>query len=220
MHGKPAVASLGAAAALAAITSRRPDGDYVNPGTLHVSRRDPRQMANFEQAMKKVGVDLTVAGPKAGSSRTSVTPAAPCPPTSGACCRRCSTTCTAMFIGAVAAGRKLNRDDVVRFADGRVFSGMQAKDLKMVDALGGFDEPRRAGAGKLAGLPSPPAVIQPNRRVLHHGPAAQSVRRQRRRGAASALAARVQDPPLFDGLRGPRGPGQPVRPAGQPLSRR
>ena len=61
------------------------------------------------------------------------------------------------FIGAVANGRKLDREDVVRFADGRVFSGQQAKDLKMVDALGGLEDAVPA-AGKLAGIASAPAA--------------------------------------------------------------
>ena len=68
----------------------------------------------------------------------------------------------AQFIGAVAAGRKLDRNDVARFADGRVFSGVQARDLKMVDALGGLEDAVLAAA-KLAGIPSPPSVIQPKR---------------------------------------------------------
>jgi len=52
---------------------------------------------------------------------------------------------------------------VVAFADGRVFSGAQAKALGMVDELGGLEEALN-GAAKLAGLPSPPRVIQPRRR--------------------------------------------------------
>ena len=67
------------------------------------------------------------------------------------------------FIDAVAAGRKLERARVVAFADGRVFSGAQAKALGMVDELGGLEE-ALDGAAKLAGLPSPPRVIQPRRR--------------------------------------------------------
>jgi protease-4 len=69
----------------------------------------------------------------------------------------------AQFIGAVAAGRKLPREDVVRFADGRVFSGTQAKDLHMVDVLGGLEDAVTAAA-KLAGLPTPPSVLQPRRK--------------------------------------------------------
>jgi protease-4 len=67
------------------------------------------------------------------------------------------------FIGAVATGRKLPREEVVRFADGRVFSGTQAKELHMVDALGGLEDAVLAAA-KLGGVPAPPAVLQPKRR--------------------------------------------------------
>jgi ClpP class serine protease len=114
------------------------------------------------------------------------------------------------FIGAVASGRKLEREEVVRFADGPVFSGTQAKDLKMVDALGCLEDAVLA-AGKLAGLPSPPAVIQPKRKFSFMDSAAQPVRRGAGRRAAPTLASRVQDPPLFDGLRGPDAPAPPLR---------
>ncbi|HEY7575073.1 MAG TPA: S49 family peptidase, partial [Thermoanaerobaculia bacterium] len=64
---------------------------------------------------------------------------------------------------AVAEGRKLDRAEVLKFADGRVFSGVQAKDLKMVDTLGSLEDAVNEAA-KLAGLPVPPAVIRPSRR--------------------------------------------------------
>jgi protease-4 len=69
----------------------------------------------------------------------------------------------AQFIDAVAQGRKLDRAEVVKFADGRVFSGVQARDLKMVDVLGSLEDAVNEAA-KLAGLPVPPAVIRPTRR--------------------------------------------------------
>ena len=68
------------------------------------------------------------------------------------------------FIAAVAEGRKLPRDEVVRFADGRVFSGQQAKALKMIDALGGLEDAINAAA-TLAGLPRPPRTLLPKRRL-------------------------------------------------------
>src|SRR5260370_5411503 len=67
------------------------------------------------------------------------------------------------FIAAVVAGRKLERADVLRFADGRIVSGSQAKDLRMVDALGGLEEAIE-GAATLAGLPKPPRVVGPRRK--------------------------------------------------------
>jgi len=68
------------------------------------------------------------------------------------------------FIGAVAQGRKLDRVRVTQFADGRIFSGSQAKSLGMVDALGGLED-AVAAAGKLAGLPGTPVVLPPRRKL-------------------------------------------------------
>ena len=67
------------------------------------------------------------------------------------------------FVDAVAEGRKLERDAVLRFADGRIYSGQQAQALKMVDELGGFEDAIDAAA-KLGGLPERPKVVLPRRR--------------------------------------------------------
>ena len=55
------------------------------------------------------------------------------------------------FVQAVAEGRRLEPDVVRQFADGRVFSGAQAKELGLVDALGDEESARRKAA-ELAGL--------------------------------------------------------------------
>jgi len=52
---------------------------------------------------------------------------------------------------------------VLGFADGRIYSGQQARALKMVDELGGLDD-AIAAAGKLAGISGKPRVIYPRRR--------------------------------------------------------
>jgi protease-4 len=43
------------------------------------------------------------------------------------------------FTGKVADGRKLPKETVLKIAKGRIWSGQDAKDLGLVDALGGFD---------------------------------------------------------------------------------
>jgi protease-4 len=43
------------------------------------------------------------------------------------------------FVAGVSRGRGLSRDEVLRVAEGRVWTGQQAKDLGLVDELGGFD---------------------------------------------------------------------------------
>jgi len=55
------------------------------------------------------------------------------------------------FVDVIVAGRKLERADVERIADGRVYTGQQALELKLIDALGDR-EAAIAAAQELAGL--------------------------------------------------------------------
>jgi len=81
----------------------------------------------------------------------------------------------AQFISAVAVGRKLDQAQVVRFADGRIVSGAQAKDLKMIDALGGLEgrsERRRRPRRGFHGLPGSSGRAQ----AIDHGSSPQPAR--------------------------------------------
>jgi protease-4 len=64
------------------------------------------------------------------------------------------------FIRAVAEGRKLPVAEVTRIADGRIYSGEQALQLKLVDNLGdlqdAIDEACRRG-----GIKGKPNVVYP-----------------------------------------------------------
>jgi len=66
------------------------------------------------------------------------------------------------FIGAVSEARKLPEEEVRKVADGRVFTGRKAKDLKMVDELGGLQDAVRE-AGKLAGIRGEPRMEFPTK---------------------------------------------------------
>jgi protease-4 len=133
--GKPVVASLGSVAASGGYyTAVAADRIFANPGTLTGSIGVIMQMANVESLFKKVGVNYIVV--KAGRYKDLGNFSRPMTPEERQVLQTLLDDVHAQFIDAVAAGRKLDRADVVKFADGRVFSGMQAKDLKMVDALG------------------------------------------------------------------------------------
>jgi protease-4 len=160
--GKPVVASLGAVAASGGYyVAVACDQIYANPGTLTGSIGVIMQLANLEQLMKKVGVDYVVV--KAGQFKDIGNLARPMTADERRVMQALLDDVHGQFIGAVVTGRKLPKEEVSRFADGRVFSGLQAKEMRMVDALGGLEEAVLA-AGKLAGLPAPPNVIQPRRR--------------------------------------------------------
>lgn len=66
------------------------------------------------------------------------------------------------FKDAVMSGRKLSAEEVTKIADGRIFSGTQAKALRMVDELGGIDE-AVAAVAKQAGIKDKPHVVYPDK---------------------------------------------------------
>jgi protease-4 len=160
--GKPVVASLGSVAASGGYyVAVAADTIYANPGTLTGSIGVIMQMANLENLMKKVGVDYVVI--KAGQFKDVGNISRPMTPEERRVLQALLDDTHRQFIDAVAEGRKLDRARVVSFADGRVFSGAQAKALGMIDEIGTFEDAVNRAA-KLAGLEIPPRVVLPRRR--------------------------------------------------------
>jgi len=69
------------------------------------------------------------------------------------------------FVDAVASGRDVDRQSVLDLADGRIFSGRQALDKGLVDALGGLHEAILMAAG-MAGISGEPNVVSKARRTF------------------------------------------------------
>lgn len=67
------------------------------------------------------------------------------------------------FVEVVAAGRKMTRQEVVQVADGRIFSGRQAKERQLVDSLGDLDSAIMEAA-LLAGIEGRPVVVKEKRK--------------------------------------------------------
>ncbi|MEW5762450.1 MAG: signal peptide peptidase SppA [Bacillota bacterium] len=63
------------------------------------------------------------------------------------------------FVTVVARGRKMDAAKVRQLADGRVFTGNQARELGLVDELGDFRDAVRL-AGRLAGIKGEPRVVE------------------------------------------------------------
>jgi protease IV len=67
------------------------------------------------------------------------------------------------FIEAVAEGRSLDVAVVRKLADGRIFTGRQAVDVKLVDELGDLDDAVRIAAD-LVGIEGEPTLVEPKKR--------------------------------------------------------
>ena len=162
--GKPVVASLGAVAASGGYyVAVAADKIYANPGTLTGSIGVIFQLPNLDGLMRKVGVEYVTV--KAGRYKDIGNIARPMTAEEQRLLQSLLDDVHAQFISAVATGRKLDRAQVLTFADGRVVSGAQAKDLKMVDALGDLEDALDAAAtlaGRAESLDCP-QILKPRR---------------------------------------------------------
>jgi protease-4 len=68
------------------------------------------------------------------------------------------------FIKAVAEGRNMQEAEVRAIADGRIFTGRQALDLKLVDQLGDLTDSIKV-AGELVGIKGKPRVIEKRKTI-------------------------------------------------------
>lgn len=67
------------------------------------------------------------------------------------------------FIAAVEENRDIDRSELIKLADGRVFTGLQSKDLGLVDMLGTFDDAINI-AGALGNIKGKPKTIEINKK--------------------------------------------------------
>jgi protease IV len=153
---KPVVASLGAVAASGGYyVASAADVIVASPGTLTGSIGVILQLANVSSLLDKLGVQATVV--KAGQHKDIGSPFRSLTPEEQALLQTMVDEVHTQFIDAVAAGRKMDQGRARAIADGRIFSGQQAKDLGMVDELGGLEDAVRI-AGSRAGIEGEPRI--------------------------------------------------------------
>ena len=66
------------------------------------------------------------------------------------------------FVEAVSSGRKMDLQEVRAVADGRVFTGRDAQQRKLIDEIGNFQDAVDVTA-KLAGISGKPRLLRPSR---------------------------------------------------------
>lgn len=159
---KAVIASMGTVAAsggyyIAAATDRI----MANPGTLTGSIGVIMEMANIEGLLKKIGVEGIVV--KSGRYKDVGSPLRKMSDEEQALLQSVMDDVHKQFIEAVAEGRSLEVADVKALADGRIFTGRQAKDAKLVDELGNLDDAIQLAA-EIAGIEGEPKVVEPRRR--------------------------------------------------------
>jgi protease IV len=133
---------------------------FANPGTLTGSIGVISEFPNVTGLLKWAGVEMRTI--TAGKLKDAGSPFREMSPEERTYFQAMLEDVHGQFIGAVAEARKLPEAEVRKVADGRVFTGRKAKELKLVDELGGLQDAARE-AGKLAGMSGEPRIEYPTK---------------------------------------------------------
>ena len=161
---KPILASMGALAAsggyyIACATQRV----YANPGTITGSIGVVMPFMNVKDLVEKIGLKgMTV---KSGVFKDIGSPMRDMTPQERDLLQGVVDNVHLQFVNAVADGRSLDREDVLRIADGRIFTGEQAKGMGLVDVLGDLED-AISDAGKLGKISGEPKVVTPPKKKI------------------------------------------------------
>ncbi|WHZ23516.1 MAG: signal peptide peptidase SppA, 36K type [Nitrospira sp.] len=159
---KAVIASMGTVAAsggyyIAAATDRI----IANPGTLTGSIGVIMETTNLEGLLKKIGVEGVVI--KSGRFKDVGSPLRKMSDEERKLLQSVMDDVHHQFIQAVADGRSLEPSEVEPLADGRIFTGRQAKEARLVDELGDLEDAIHIAAD-IAGIEGEPKVVEPRKR--------------------------------------------------------
>jgi protease-4 len=157
---KPIVVLMGDTAASGGYyISMAADWIIANPNTLTGSIGVISEFPNASELLDDIGVDFIVvtSGPRKdfGSPYREMTPE------ERAYWQSIVDETYADFVAIVAEGRGLPADAVLPLADGRVFTGRQALEAGLIDALG-YEADAIARAAELGGITGDPRLIEYN----------------------------------------------------------
>lgn len=161
--GKPVIVSFGSIAASG--------GYYVacggsvivsNPGSLTGSIGVIISIANFKELADKIGIkDVTY---KSGDLKDSGNPLRDINEKDREYFQEIVDDSYEQFLDVVSKERKIDKEELRSIASGRVYTGRQAKDLKLVDSIGTYEDAIRI-AGEIAKIEGEPAIVKEKRRM-------------------------------------------------------
>ncbi len=155
---KPVVVSMGALAASGGYYISAPATRiYANPGTITGSIGVIMEIPNLKGLMDKVGIKTEVI--KSGKHKDLASVFRGIGKEERKILQGVLDDVHDQFIRAVAEGRNIPYSDVKKIADGRIFTGRQAKAIGLVDEIGNMEDAIREAA-RLGGIRGEPHVVE------------------------------------------------------------
>jgi protease-4 len=147
---KPVVVSMGNVAASGGYyISAAANVIYANPGTITGSIGVIIQHINVNELLKKIGIKME--NIKSGKNKDILYPNNELTPEQKRLLEETIKDVYEQFLDAIVKYRPIKKDKLRKIADGRIFSGKQAKELGLVDKLGNFEDAVEE-AKKLGGI--------------------------------------------------------------------
>ena len=163
-EGKPVVVSMGNVAASGGYYISLP-ANYIfaNPGTITGSIGVVVQHVAYRDLLEKIGIKTTVI--KTGKFKDTLNPFRELTPEEKKYLKETITEAHEQFIEAILKYRKIDEKRLREIADGRVLTGERAKELGLVDELGGLEDAIEK-AKELAGVPDAREFFVPEEKSL------------------------------------------------------
>ncbi|MEI7484183.1 MAG: signal peptide peptidase SppA [Ignavibacteriota bacterium] len=128
-----------------------------NPGTLTGSIGVIISLMNFKELTDKLGIkDFTI---KSGELKDAGNPMKEINEKDRAYFQDIVDDSYEQFLDVVSKERKIDKEEVRRIASGRVYTGRQAKDIRLVDSLGTLEDAIKI-AGVMAKIEGEPAIVK------------------------------------------------------------
>jgi protease-4 len=155
---KPVIVSMGSVAASGGYYVSLAGSKIVaNPGTITGSIGVIAQFPNFKKLLDKIGVDFEIV--KSGKFKDSGNPYRGLTPEERKYFQSVIDDVYEQFVNHVVNERKMKKEDVLKIADGRIFTGKQALELGLVDTLGTLETAIKI-AGEMAGIKGEPKIVK------------------------------------------------------------
>ncbi len=129
----------------------------ANRGTLTGSIGVISQFMQFDSLMGKIGITMNTI--KSGKMKDAGNPFRKMTADDKEYFQTLMDDVHQQFIGVVESERDIDHDTLVKYADGRVFTGEQALELGLIDTLGTFEDAVGLAA-ELAGISGEPSIIK------------------------------------------------------------
>jgi len=132
-----------------------------NPGTLTGSIGVIAQFISIKDLAEKLGINQTTI--KSGNLKDAGNPFREMNDSDKAYFQDVVDNSFGQFLDVVAKERKMDKTTLMKYANGRVFTGLQAKEYGLVDSLGTFEDAIRI-TSKMAGIEGEPRIVREKKR--------------------------------------------------------